>query len=129
MRVSDVKRTAGWIATEYNNQSSPGTFYSIATEENAGTTGITLTGGTVTGSAAGVTHTADAGGNSSPTLTVNQPDGSGDTVTVGDSYDINYDLADSDDVVTVAFIMTPIIRDSTAPPSPAPARVPPKARV
>jgi hypothetical protein len=42
-------------------------------------------------------------GNSAPTLTVNDPDGSGDTVTVGDNYNINYDLADTDDTVTVAF--------------------------
>jgi len=41
--------------------------------------------------------------NAAPTLTVNQPDGTGDTVAVGDTYDIYYDLADSDDVVTVAF--------------------------
>jgi hypothetical protein len=43
------------------------------------------------------------GGNASPTLTVDEPNGTGDTVTVGDSYNIQYDLADSDDVVTVAF--------------------------
>jgi len=41
--------------------------------------------------------------NSPPTLTVDEPDGTGDTVTVGDSYNIQYDLADSDDVVTAAF--------------------------
>jgi uncharacterized repeat protein (TIGR01451 family) len=41
--------------------------------------------------------------NSPPTLTVDEPDGTGDTVTVGDNYTIQYDLADSDDVVTVAF--------------------------
>jgi len=41
--------------------------------------------------------------NSSPTLTVNQPDGTNDTVVEGASYNIDYNLADSDDVVTVAF--------------------------
>ena len=43
------------------------------------------------------------GGNSAPTLNVDEPDGTGDTVTVGDNYNIQYDLADSDDTVTVAF--------------------------
>lgn len=41
--------------------------------------------------------------NDAPTLTVTQPDGTGDTVTVGDSYDITYTLADTDSVVTVDF--------------------------
>ena len=40
--------------------------------------------------------------NSAPTLTVLQPDGNGDTVTVGAIYDIIYDLADSDNDVEVA---------------------------
>lgn len=34
--------------------------------------------------------------NTAPTLTVAQPDGTGDTVTVGDPYNITYDLADPD---------------------------------
>jgi hypothetical protein len=66
VRISNIDRSDDWLTTEYNNQSSPGTFYSIATEENTDTTGITLTGGTATGSATGATHTADAGGNSAP---------------------------------------------------------------
>lgn len=40
--------------------------------------------------------------NDPPTLTVSQPDGTGDTVTVGDLYNITYDLADTDNVVTAA---------------------------
>ncbi|MEK7657880.1 MAG: hypothetical protein AAB366_01655 [Patescibacteria group bacterium] len=40
--------------------------------------------------------------NASPTLTVTQPDGTGDTVTAGDLYNITYDLADTDNVVTAA---------------------------
>lgn len=40
--------------------------------------------------------------NDPPTLTVTQPDGTGDTVTVGDPYNITYDLADTDNVVTAA---------------------------
>ena len=38
-----------------------------------------------------------------PTLSVSQPDGVSDTVTVGDLYNITYTLADSDDTVTAAF--------------------------
>ncbi len=40
--------------------------------------------------------------NTPPTLVVSQPDGTGDTVTVGDLYNITYDLADPEEVVTVA---------------------------
>lgn len=40
--------------------------------------------------------------NDPPTLTVSQPDGTGDTVTVGDLYNITYALADPDNVVTAA---------------------------
>ena len=40
--------------------------------------------------------------NSPPTLTVTQPDGTGDTVTVGDSYNVTYRLFDSDNIVTAA---------------------------
>jgi hypothetical protein len=32
VRVSDVARSADWIATEYNNQSSPGTFCALGSE-------------------------------------------------------------------------------------------------
>ncbi len=41
--------------------------------------------------------------NSAPTLTVNEPDGTSDSVTVGDDYSIDNDLADTDNTVTVAF--------------------------
>ncbi|MEK7123384.1 MAG: IPT/TIG domain-containing protein, partial [Patescibacteria group bacterium] len=40
--------------------------------------------------------------NDPPTLTVTQPDGAGDTVTVGDLYNITYNLSDPDNVVTAA---------------------------
>src|SRR3989344_4901571 len=33
IRVSDISRSADWIATEYNNQSSPGTFYAVGGQE------------------------------------------------------------------------------------------------
>jgi hypothetical protein len=32
IRVSNAVRSADWIATEYNNQSSPGTFYTLGSE-------------------------------------------------------------------------------------------------
>ncbi|MEM2922458.1 MAG: hypothetical protein QXF26_09110 [Candidatus Bathyarchaeia archaeon] len=33
VKVSDVARSVGWIKTEYNNQSSPSSFYRIGKEE------------------------------------------------------------------------------------------------
>jgi hypothetical protein len=33
VRISNVSRSTGWITTEYNNQRSPSTFYSVGTEE------------------------------------------------------------------------------------------------
>lgn len=41
--------------------------------------------------------------NNPPSLTVSQPDGTGDTVIVGQSYNITYDLSDAEDVATVDF--------------------------
>jgi hypothetical protein len=35
LRIATTARTAGWIATEYANQSSPATFYSVGTDEPA----------------------------------------------------------------------------------------------
>ena len=32
VRVSTMERTANWVATEYNNQSSPGTFITMGSE-------------------------------------------------------------------------------------------------
>lgn len=32
-RVSNIQRSAGWITTEHNNQSSPSTFYSVGAEQ------------------------------------------------------------------------------------------------
>jgi RHS repeat-associated protein len=45
-RVSNVARSADWIATEYNNQNSPATFYAVSAENTAATAqaiGITPT--------------------------------------------------------------------------------------
>ncbi len=33
VRISNTERTAGWVGTEYNNQNTPSSFYSIGTEE------------------------------------------------------------------------------------------------
>lgn len=41
--------------------------------------------------------------NSPPTLSISQPDGTGDTVTQGSSYNVTYSLADTDNTVTAAF--------------------------
>ncbi len=38
VRFSTTNRSANWITTEYNNQSAPGTFYAIGTEQSAGGT-------------------------------------------------------------------------------------------
>ncbi len=35
-RVSNIVRSAGWIGTEYRNQGSPGTFYSIGAQQTSG---------------------------------------------------------------------------------------------
>ena len=67
--------------------------------------GAEATTATRTGGGAGadgkviITYTVNA----VPTLTVDEPDGTSDTVNAGDNYNIQYDLADSDSVVTVAF--------------------------
>jgi hypothetical protein len=34
VRISNIVRSAGWIATEYRNQNAPGTFYTIGAEQN-----------------------------------------------------------------------------------------------
>lgn len=41
--------------------------------------------------------------NSPPTLSIAQPDGTGDTVTVGSAFNVTYTLSDPDNVVTAAF--------------------------
>jgi hypothetical protein len=42
-RISSTARSADWLATEYNNQSSPSTFYSLGTESSADITAPTIT--------------------------------------------------------------------------------------
>jgi hypothetical protein len=36
VRISNIARSADWIATEYNNQSSPSTFYSVGSQQASG---------------------------------------------------------------------------------------------
>ena len=74
---------------------TPGSYYVYGTTSGDGAGAATVySSGQIT---------INAAPNSSPTLTVNEPNGVGDTVTQGSNYSINYDLADPDDVVTVAF--------------------------
>ncbi|MCK5590751.1 MAG: DUF2341 domain-containing protein, partial [Candidatus Pacebacteria bacterium] len=42
IRVSNIARSAGWIATEYNNQNSPAAFYIIGGEDSSADESITL---------------------------------------------------------------------------------------
>jgi hypothetical protein len=35
VRIATVARNPAWVGTEYNNQSSPATFYSVGAEEPA----------------------------------------------------------------------------------------------
>lgn len=39
VRISTISRTSSWISTEYNNENSPGTFYTIGAMESPSTTG------------------------------------------------------------------------------------------
>jgi hypothetical protein len=57
--ISNTERSAGWIATEYANQSSPSTFYTIGNESNPVPTTTSLS------------PTSTAAGGSDFTLTVN----------------------------------------------------------
>jgi hypothetical protein len=41
--------------------------------------------------------------NLAPSLTINQPDGVGDSVIAGDPYNINYTMTDAEDIATVSF--------------------------
>ena len=46
VRVSSTARSADWVATEYSNQSSPGTFYSLSPESQViAPSAVTLYGG------------------------------------------------------------------------------------
>ncbi|OGY90732.1 MAG: hypothetical protein A3B31_03665 [Candidatus Komeilibacteria bacterium RIFCSPLOWO2_01_FULL_53_11] len=76
---------------------------------HVGTRILTGTGDTWTSSAVSFTNGTQSLAafyeitSSAPTITVDEPDGTSDSVMIGTSYDIQYDLADSDDVVSAAF--------------------------
>lgn len=65
LRISEAAHTAGWVATEYNNQSSPSTFYAFGEEE------FPIDGGTAT---AGLTEIENG---SSTTITLTGEEGGG----------------------------------------------------
>jgi hypothetical protein len=54
VRVSSTVRSAAWIATEYNSQSSPGTFYAVGGQTVSGVTAVTLLDFTAVGAGAAV---------------------------------------------------------------------------
>jgi RHS repeat-associated protein len=63
VRVSNIARSAGWIATEYNNQSSPSTFYSVGSQQNDSGNTVTIT---VTTAPAGLLLTVNGTGCTAP---------------------------------------------------------------
>lgn len=71
---------------------TPGTAYYVygVTSDGVNSSVTTVSSGTITV-------------NDAPTLSVSQPDGVGDTVNVGDLYNITYTLSDPDSIVTSAF--------------------------
>ncbi len=82
VRISNVVRSADWIATEYNNQSSPSTFYSVSPENDytlpPSTGGATITGYTATSNPGSITGT----GVSSPITVTGLTNGVAYTFTV-----------------------------------------------
>jgi hypothetical protein len=72
LKAAKVVRSGGWIATEYNNQSSPATFYAVGSEQQSATTNGTaswlgLSTSTLSAISAGV-GTTNWTGTSSKTL-------------------------------------------------------------
>jgi len=65
--------------------------------------GIGHTGNPRTSKFVTLTVNVSAGSNNPPSLTVSQPDGVGDTVTQGASFNLTYDLSDAEDAATVSF--------------------------
>ncbi|MCZ2152031.1 MAG: LamG domain-containing protein, partial [Bryobacterales bacterium] len=62
VRIANVARSGDWIATEFNNQNSPGTFYTVGGQES-GTTTVPVT---VTSAPAGLLLTVDGAGCAAP---------------------------------------------------------------
>jgi hypothetical protein len=59
VRISNVVRSADWITTTYNNQSSPSTFYTLSSNGGTNIT-VSVTGSSMTGSIGTVTETGTA---------------------------------------------------------------------
>jgi hypothetical protein len=65
VHISNSARSAGWITTEYNNQSSPSTFYSVGGHQPSGGGGGTVTI-TMATSPSGLALTVDGTGCTTP---------------------------------------------------------------
>lgn len=66
VRLANVARTQGWFNTEYNNQSSPSTFYSVGAEDSGASS--TSAGGTLNEAGESVAGATTASDDSSGTL-------------------------------------------------------------
>ena len=82
VELSSTARSADWIKTEYNNQNSPNTFYSVASEEASSTTssngGSAITSYTVTSSPGAIASSSTA----SPIIVTGLTNGTPYTFTV-----------------------------------------------
>ena len=95
VRTSTTVRSADWIKTVYNNQSSPSTFYTLGTESASGgafttacnpgptTQNVTGMGGTLSGFTAAVTCSSTTYTEAGATVTVYQITSTGEKGTVG----------------------------------------------
>jgi hypothetical protein len=94
VRTSTTARSADWVKTEYNNQSSPSTFYTLGTESASGafttacnpgptTLNVTGMGGTLSGFTAAVTCSSTTYTEGGATVTVYQITSTGAQGTVG----------------------------------------------
>jgi hypothetical protein len=70
-RVSYTARSAGWIKSEYNNQSSPATFYSIGSEDFGSSWAPAITNLSPTSGTIGTLVTITGANFNSPTVTFN----------------------------------------------------------
>ena len=75
VRVSNIARSAQWISTEYNNQNSPASFYSLGIEEAR-----TLPGAPVVSNE--IPHDGATGITLNPTLSITVHDYQGDTMEI-----------------------------------------------
>ena len=69
VRVSNLARTADWIATEYNNQNNPASFYSVVWGQTSTVVSPVLPGLSVSSSS--LTYSGQAGSSNPPAQSVN----------------------------------------------------------